>query len=268
MEKSTEFFLSLLSDNEKDKIKKWLSTKKIEIDEITIDEMINSMSSLKQLLNEEISYCSMLSDIDFNINLSSALISAKETKIDKLIDIYNNSNTYNKTKFNEKNEINFEKITTLKKVSLEIDDFDYETPVKISIIFTTHDGEIITKDIIPYNYNGLYKELIKTSEFTTTKFKVANKDNIYFYTCEVGKDYFVMGKEIKLTLKKDYDFDLDGRLVFVGSRLSNQHIVMMYQPNENAYEIDINKKITGVALNFENDITGFVKNKEKRLVIR
>lgn len=268
MERTTGFFLSLLSSEQKDKLKKWLSTKNIEMDDITMEEMITSISCLKQLLNEEIKYCSLLSEIDFGVNLSSALILAKETKIDKLIDIYNNSNTYNKTKFNEKNEINFEKITTLKKVSLEIDDFDYEAPVKISIIFTTHDGEIITKDIIPYNYNGLYKELINTSEFTSTKFKVANKDNIYFYTCEVGKDYFVMGKEIQLTIKKDYDFDLDGKLVFIGNRLNNQTIVMMYQPNENAYEINVNKKITKVSLAFENDMINFTKNKEKRMVIR
>lgn len=268
MVKDTEFYLSLASQENKETIRKWLNSKDIQIDEITLDEMVNSISSLKQLLNEEVKFCSQITENTFGLNLSSALIVAKENKIDKLIDIYNSSNTYNKTQFSDKDDINFAKITTLKTVSVEIDDFDYECPIGINIVFTTHDGEIISKNIIPYNYNGLYKELIKVEEFASSKFKVANKDNIYFYTCEVGDGYFVLGKEANLTIKKDYDFDLNGNLIFIGNKYANQNLVLFYQPNENAYEIHIDKKIVSVGLEITNDFTGFMKKKTKRLVVK
>ncbi|MGL5716497.1 MAG: hypothetical protein ACRCXX_14270 [Cetobacterium sp.] len=268
MVKDTEFYLSLASQKSKDTIRKWLISKDIQIEEITLDEMANSISSLKQLLNEEVKFCSQITVDDFGLNLSSALIVAKENKIDKLIDIYNSSNTYNKTQFNDRDEIDFSKITTLKVASVEIDDFDYECPVGINIIFTTHDGEITSKNIIPYNYNGLYKELIEVEEFASSKFKVANKDNIYFYTCEVGDGYFVLGKEANLTIKKDYDFDISGNLIFLGNKYAKQKLVLFYQPNENAYEIEVDKKIISVALEITNDFTGFMKKKTKRLVVR
>ncbi|MGL5962843.1 MAG: hypothetical protein ACRCZ2_00355, partial [Fusobacteriaceae bacterium] len=177
------------------------------------------------------------------------------------------NNTHNKTQFSQENKITFEKITTIKRASLEIESFDYETPIDIKLVFNTNDGEVLMYDVIPYDYNGLYKELLVFEEFNTTRFKVANKDNLYFYTCEYGEDYFVMGKEIKLQRRKDYDFDFDGRLVFVGNRLEKQNVVVMYQPNENAYEIPLDKKLISVDLVIENDFTNFAKNKTKRLVV-
>ncbi|MGL5712404.1 MAG: hypothetical protein ACRCX2_05240 [Paraclostridium sp.] len=264
---NTEFFLTLIDKPEKEKIKKWFNEKEIAIEAITIEELSNSISCLKQLLNEEIKFCSNIVKPEVNKNLSSALITAKENKIDKLVDIFNNNNTHNKTQFLENNKITFEKITTIKKASLEIESFDYETPIEINLVFSTNDGEMLSYDVIPYDYNGLYKELVKIEEFSSSKFKVANKDNIYFYTCEFGEDYFVMGKEITLQRKKDFDFDFEGRLVFLGTRLSKQNLVIMYQPNENAYEIDLDKKLTSVELFIGNDFTGFTKNKIKRLVV-
>lgn len=268
MDCTIEKFLVLIPEKNKEKIKQWLKNKEIQIDSITLNEMVYSISTTKQLLNEEIEFCSKITEPTFGVNLKAALINAKENKIEKLIDTYNSSNTYNKTKFNEKNEINFDKITTIKKMSLEIENFDYEVPISIKAVFTTHDGEIISKNIIPFNFNGLYKELISTNEFSTSKFKVANKDNIYFYTCDYGEGFFIMGKEIKLTLKKDYDFDINGNLVFLGNRLAEQKLIIMYHPNENAYEIDINKKLLKVSLETENDFIGYLKNKIKRMVIK
>lgn len=264
---TVEYFLRITNSYEKAKIKRWLTERKIEIDEITLSDLCNSISCLKQIINEELKYCSGIIKPEINKNLSAALVAAKENKIDKLIDIFNNNNTYNKTQFSSENKISFDKITTIKKASLEIENFDYECPITISLTFNTNDGEVITSDIIPYDYNGLYKELVEFKELKTSRFKVANKNNIYFYTCDFGDGYFVMGKEVKLTIGKDYDYDLDGYLVFMGSRLENQNIVLMYQPNENAYEIDIDKKLVSVELSIENDFTGFTTNKIKRLVV-
>lgn len=268
MENNTiEYFLRITNNKEKEKIKKWLTEKKIKIDEITLSDLCNSISCLKQTINEEVKYCSGITKPEINKNLSAALVAAKESKIDNLVDIFNNNNTYNKTQFSEENKISFDKITTVKKASLEIENFDYECPITISLVFSTNDGEVVAADIIPYDYNGLYKELVEFKELNKSKFKVANKNNIYFYTCDFGDGYFVMGKEIKLIKGKDYDYDLNGYLVFIGSRLENQNIILMYQPNENAYEVKIDKKLVSVDLVIENDFTGFTTNKIKRLVV-
>ncbi|MGL6101025.1 MAG: hypothetical protein ACRC0G_15560 [Fusobacteriaceae bacterium] len=267
METSSEFFLRISNSEDKKKIKKWINEKAIEISDVTLPDLCNSISCLKQILNEEIKFCSGITKPEINKNLSSALITAKENKIDKLVDIFNNNNTHNKTQFSQENKITFSKITTIKKASLEIESFDYENPVEIQFVFNTNDGEVLVFDIIPYDYNGLYKELLVFEEFNKTKFKVANKENIYFYTCDCGEGYFVMGKEIKLQRKKDYDYDLDGRLVFTGGRLEGQNIIIMYQPNENAYEIELGKKLISVELIVKNDFVDFMKNKTKRLVV-
>ncbi|MGL6101289.1 MAG: hypothetical protein ACRC0G_16920, partial [Fusobacteriaceae bacterium] len=227
MENSSEFFLRITSSENKAKIKKWINEKYIQIDDITLEDLTNSISCLKQLVNEEIKFCSGVIKPEVSKNLSSALITAKENKIDKLVDIFNNNNTHNKTQFSQENKITFEKITTIKRASLEIESFDYETPIDIKLVFNTNDGEVLMYDVIPYDYNGLYKELLVFEEFNTTRFKVANKDNLYFYTCEYGEDYFVMGKEIKFQRRKDYDFDFDGKLVFMGNRLEKQNVVVM-----------------------------------------
>ena len=264
---TVEYFLKITNNKKKQKIKTWLKEKRISIDEITLSDLCNSISCLKQLINEEVKYCSTIIKPEVNKNLLAALITAKENKIDKLVDIFNNNNTYNKTQFSEDGKISFKKITTIKEASLEIENFDYECPVTITLVFNTNDGEVIASNVIPYDYNGLYKELVQVKEFSKSRFKVANKSNIYFYSCDFGDGYFQMGKEIKLTQGKDYDYDLDGYLVFLGSRLDDQNILIMYQPNENAYEIQIDKKLISVELVIENDFTNFTKNKIKRLVI-
>ncbi|MGL5715923.1 MAG: hypothetical protein ACRCX2_23105, partial [Paraclostridium sp.] len=98
---TTEFFLRLTDNSEKEKIKKWINEKNIQISDITVSELSNSISCLKQLLNEEVKFCSGIVKPEVNKNLSSALVTAKENKIDKLVDIFNNNNTHNKTQFPE-----------------------------------------------------------------------------------------------------------------------------------------------------------------------
>jgi hypothetical protein len=258
--------INLKSTEEKEKLLDWLGKEQVTLTEGTKEEIADGISCFKNFLNNELKVCENLVDVETNTNYFISLLNAKNQKIDKLVDLYNESNTYNKIKFVD-NAITFDKITTIETIRVEIDDFDYLYPIGFTISFTTFDGEIITKDIIPFNYNGLYNEFINLSETVQSTFKVANRKDIYFYSCEYNEKYYSLGSELTLVKGKHYDFSTDGYIVFDTDVLSDNQIIMKYQPNENSFELEINKKIVSVALTPVNDFLSISDTYTKRLVI-
>lgn len=259
-----EAFLNFKTKKEKDDIIKWLTLKQISCDEITIENLVNIISSCKNNLNEEIRYCSELTDFKNNDTLYKNIIYAKNQKISNLIDMYNDSNTYNKIMFKD-NVIKFSKTTFIKKIKLDIENFNYDIPIQYKIVFYTYDGEIIEHNIIPYNYNGLFNEYLPKNIDKTT-FKVANKDSIFVYNCIYNYKGFTLGKELKLKRKLQYDFD-NGYLIFDRNKIDDEEIFVKYQPNEDAFEFDINKKIVKIELKVMNDKLDSDKKYQKKLVM-
>lgn len=259
-----EEFLKFKSEKEKKDILQWLTIKNIKCEEITIENLVNIISCCKNNLNEEIKYCEQLTGLKSKDSLYNTIVKAKNNKLDYLIDLYNDSNTYNKITF-KNNSITFSKTTFLKKIKLEIDSFDYSVPINYSISFFTYDGEEVVYNIIPYNYNGLFTEYIGEG-VSQSLFKVANKNTIYFYNCTYNENGFVLGKELSLEKKVAYDFQ-NGYIVFDRDKIDDKELFIKYQPNQNSFEFDINKKIIKIDIKAINDKMDIDKNYTKRLVI-
>ncbi|MGL5713192.1 MAG: hypothetical protein ACRCX2_09250 [Paraclostridium sp.] len=262
----TEILLSIKSESQKNKILNWINQREVEIETETRENIIDAISCLKNFLNEELEYCEKITELKSNSGLYPGLVFAKNNKIDRLIDLYNDSNTYNKINFID-SEIKFNKITTLEKVMLEIENFNFNTPIGFKMIVYTYDGEMLVNDIIPFNYNGLFNEFIDTSVSQQSTFKVANKNNVYIYSCIYDKNGYIEGTELKFEEGKHYSFTRDGHLVFDKDVLSEDTFIIKYQPNENSFEIDINKKVTNIELVFSNDFMEIGKNLKCRMVI-
>lgn len=263
-----EQYLVFKSDKEKKDIINYLNTKQLYIDDLTLESMINVVSSAKNNLNEELKELMQYKSDFIKSRIYTSIINAKNEKINKLIDMYNQSNSYNKIQFTN-NVINFQNITTVDNLKLEIENFNYDIPMNFQFVMYSYDGEIITKDIIPFNYSGLYSEYIDIN-LTEPKsiFSVSNKNNIYFYSCTYTEKGFVLGNEIKLEKNKDYDFDGSGKLVFDKNVMQYKEILIKYQPNENAYEItNILKRLYKIELIINNDKMNFNGNFKKRLVM-
>lgn len=263
---STEEFLIFKSENEKNKIIDFLTNKKISIDDLTVESIVNSVSAAKNNLNEELKNLLQYKFESYNSNLYSSIIQAKNNQIDNLISLYNGSNYFNKTTF-VNDIIEFNSITTIEKVKLEIDNFDYFIPINLSLNFYTYDGEIITKNIVPFDYNGLYNEYFEIKNNTKSLFKVANKNNLYFYTCIYNDKGFSLGSEIKLEKNIEYSFDKDGYLILDSSKIPHAEILVKYQPNENSFELTINKRCSKIELVSDNDKLGIKNKLIKRLVL-
>lgn len=264
---TTQEYLIFKSPEEKAHILSYLNDKKLFIDDLTIESLINVVSAAKSNLNEELKEIANYKP-DFTINqVYSSIINAHNKKINKLVDLYNNSNSYNKINFKD-NVITFSNITTINSVKLEVDNFSYDIPIQFELIFYTYDNEIIKKNIIPFNFSGIYSEYIdlSTSEMPTSVFSVSNKNNLYFYSCSYSQNKFQLGNEISLEYNKDYSFDKNGKIVFDKEECEHNEILIMYQPNENAFELDIFKKIYKIELIPINDKIEINHMLKKRLV--
>lgn len=262
--KETEKILSIKSNEEKEKIKEWLTTKKIAISNLTKDELINAVSCGKSILNENLEFCSKLTKFSIN-SFQASSIKAKNKKIDEIINKYNNSNSYNKIIFNDENCIFFDYPTYLETVKLDIEGINFNIPIEIKITIFLLNGQTIEKFIIPFNYNGLYQEFFK-AEDTKSLFKVGNRENIYFYECIYNQNGISFGTEKKYSKENEYDFDDEGKLVFNRKIIGDLGLILKYQPSENAYEIDINDKVVKIKLEFVDDFLGINKGMKKRLV--
>lgn len=264
---STSEFLLFKTDEEKTKIKKALSNKQLKIDKLNIEDLINTLSCAKNNLNEELRKVLNYKIDPYNVNIYTSIIEAKNNHIDNLINLYNNSNTYNKIKF-KNNIIDFSSITTIENIKLEIEGFDYSIPLEFNLIFYTYDGEIITKEILPYDYDGLYNEYFLLSEKNKSIFPVANKNNIYIYSCTYTNKKFEIGNELK-ELKKnvDYSYDLNGYLILDNERIHHKEIIVKYQPNQNSFEIPLNKRCRKIELEIINDKLNINDKFNKELVL-
>lgn len=264
----TEQYLIFKSDEEKKDIVNYLNTKQLYINDLTLESMTNVISSAKNNLNEELKELMQYKSDFINSRIYTSIINAQNEKINKLIDMYNQSNSYNKIQFIN-NVINFSSITTVDNLKLEIENFNYDIPINFELILYSYDGEMIVKNIIPFNYSGLYSEYINIDyDEPISLFSVSNKNNIYFYSCTYNEKGFTLGSEIKLEKNKDYAFDKDGKIVFDKNSMQHKEILIKYQPNENAYEItDIFKRLYKIELTVNNDKMNLNGKFKKRLVM-
>ena len=258
-------FFNFLSESEKDKVLNSINTGEVTCEKMNIEALINMVSCVKSSLNTEISYCNMLNKIQYNSNLFSSIINAKNRKIDHLVDLYNNANTFNKVHFRN-NEISFDKPTYLKNIKVEMDNFSFEYPILYKMFLYAGESQIMELDIIPYNYNGLYKEYFDKDKKQTT-FKVCNKNTLYVYDCIYSDQGLVLGKELNLKYNKEFGFSTDGHLVLDRQLIESNELLVMYQPNENSFEFDINKKVEKIIIKPINDKKGIDHLIEKRLVM-
>ena len=266
---TTEEYLIFKSPEEKKDIINFLNNKQLQIKDLTIESLINIISCAKSNLNEELKKLVAYKPDFINNQVYSSIIDAKNNKISKLVDLYNNSNSYNKLLFKD-NTINFSNITTIDSVKLEIDNFSYDIPLNFQLVMYAYDGEIIYRNIIPFNFSGIYSEYIdlKNSESSSSLFTVSNKNNIYFYSCVYTKDKFELGRELNLKYNKDYSFDKEGHLIFDKEQTEYDEVVIMYQPNENAFEItNLLKRLYKIELIVDNDKIDINRNFTKRLVL-
>lgn len=265
----TEQYLVFKSSEEKQDIINYLNTKQLYIKDLTLESITNVISAAKNNLNEELKeLVNYKSDFVKN-QIYTSIINARNEKINKLIDLYNKSNSYNKIQF-VNDTITFKNITTVDNLKLEIENFNYDVPINFELILYCYDGEIISKNIIPFNYSGLYSEYINLTETEEAKsiFTVSNKNNIYFYSCTYTEKGFSLGTEIILEKNKDYSFDSEGHLVFDKTSLEYKEILIKYQPNENSYEItNLFKRLYKIELIVNNDKINFNGNLQKRLVM-
>lgn len=268
MSNAIEQYLVFKSDKEKKDIISFLENKELYIDDLTLESMTNVISAAKNNLNEELKELANYKSDFFKNRIYASIIKAKNEKINNLIDMYNQANSYNKTQF-VNNVVTFKNITTVDNLKLEIDDFNYDIPINFQFVLYSYDGEIITKDIIPFNYSGLYSEYINLEETEEPKsvFTVSNKNNLYFYSCVYTSNGFTLGTEIKLEKNKHYSFDNEGHLVFDKNVMEYSEILIKYQPNENAYEINLYKRLYKIELIAINDKIDFNRNLKKRLVM-
>lgn len=262
---STNDFLLFKTDEEKNKIRYALTNKQLTLDNLTIEDLVNTLSCAKNNLNEELKRVLNYKIEPYNANIYSSIIDAKNNHIDNLINLYNDSNTYNKIKF-KNNTIEFSNITTVEKIKLEINGFDYSIPIEFNLIFYTYDGEILKKEILPYDYDGLYNEYFKLSDKTKSIFPIANKNNLYIYSCSYTNKKFEIGSELELKKNTDYSFDLNGHLIIDNDKVKHKELLVKYQPNQNSFEIDINKRCRKIELEIINDKLNISDNFVKELV--
>lgn len=263
-----EKYLVFKNEKEKKDIIQYLNEKKLFIDDLTMESMINVVSAAKNNLNEELSELANYKSDFFQNRIYASIINAKNQKINNLINMYNQSNSYNKINF-KNNIINFNNITTIDNIKLEIDNFNYDIPINFELIFYCYDGEIIKKNIIPFNYSGIYSEYVDLSDPNPQSiFSVANKNNLYFYSCNYSDKGFSLGTEVFLSKNKDYSFDSNGRIIFDKNKMEHKQIIVKYQPNENAYEINhLLKRLYKIELIINNDKMDINENLNKRLVL-
>lgn len=261
---NTDFF-NFKSKDEKNKILSWITEKKIECDNMEIENLVDIISCCKTNLNEILTYCMGLQNVEKNNQLFSAMIKGKNKKIDNLIDLYNNANTYNKIYFNN-NKILFPKTTFIKSLQIEFENFDFFYPINYKMYIYTYDQMILEYDILPYNYSGLYSEYFDKDKNEST-FKVANKNTIYIYNCLYNEKGFQLGEELKLNYKKQYGFK-DDHLILDRELIPYNDLVVKYQPGEeNSFKFEINKKIAKIELEAINDKLSLDKKIKKKLVI-
>lgn len=262
-------FFIFKSEKEKQDILNYINTKKLYIDDLTLESMTNVISAAKNNLNEELKELMQYKSDFVQSRIYTSIIDAKNEKISKLIDMYNQSNSYNKMQF-VNNVIVFPNITSVDDLKLEIDNFNYDIPINFQLVLYSYDGEIITKNIIPFNYSGLYTEYINMNEQSQPKsiFSVSNKNNIFFYSCIYTNKGFTLGSEIHLIKNKDYSFDNNGNIIFDKEIIQHKEIIIKYQPNENAYELrDIFKRLYKIELIVNNDKMNINEKMKKRLVM-
>ena len=263
---STEEILLLKNQEEKNKIKQMITTKRIDITYLKIETLLNSISSAKVILNENLNNILNLPQELENKNLYNSVIQAQNRKIDKLIDLYNQANTYNKIKFID-NKIQFDKITQLNKVKLEVSNFNYDYPIRYALKTYSYDGEKDIFNIIPFGFDGIFSEYLELEKESVTTFTVNNKTNIYFYSCHYTNKGFELGVPISLEYDLDYVFDEDGKLIIDVSKVNHKEILIKYQPGLNVFNLKINKKVYAVEIIAFNDKLGIDKKINKKLVI-
>ena len=257
-------YFNFKSEAEKNNIKKWITEKQIICESLNIENLVDIISCCKTNLNEEITYCLGLKNTNKNSNLFSSLIESKNRKIDNLIDLYNNSNSYNKINFVD-NNIDFSKTSYIKKVKIEFENFNYELPLSYKMRVYTYDNIISEYNILPYNYYGLYSEFFDEGK-SESIFKVANKNTIYIYNCIYNENGFQLGKELKLNYNHEYCFKND-YLILDRELIQDKQLLIKYQPGENSFEFELNKKIVKIELEAVDDKMNFDKNIKKKLVI-
>lgn len=258
--------LKVKSEIEKTKIKSWLSTGNIIIDLLTREELVNAISSSKQLLNEILNVLKSKKTDDYVFNFKVNSIKSYNNKIDQLIDYYNNSDMYNKIKFTD-NNINFSIPRLLEEINLEIKNINYNYPIDIKLKFTKDTSEIYEEYVIPYNYNGIYQEYFNTTK-NKTLFKVSDISMLYFYSCTYNSNGLNVGNILDYKLNKDYFIDENGFLFFDRNIIGNNEIIIKYIPAYDGYDIKINGKISKVEMIIENDFLNIVTFSEKNLIIK
>lgn len=263
---STEEIFLLKSPEEKNNIKHMIQEKTLEMKEFTLESFLNAISVGKILLNDTIKDTLELPKVVTKKNLYNSVIQAKNEKIDYLIDLYNSANTYNRIKFIE-NKIQFSKITQIHRVKLEIENFNYDIPVRYALKTYSYDGEINTYNIIPFGFNGIYGEYLELDKENSTSFNINNKTNIYFYTCHYDSKKFNIGTEIHLEYDLDYVFDENGKIIIDTNRVKHKELLLKYQPGENVFDVKIDKKLYAIEIIAFNDKLGIDKKTKKSLVI-
>lgn len=258
-------YINLKTKEEVDLIEKQLLTKRLEIPEIYLESLIDVISCAKTNLNEEIKDFIELENPPLKTNLFLSVLEAKNKNIDKLVANYNKSIFDNKIEIDETNRKIFDNITSIGKLKLEIDNFNFDNPITYTIRINTYDGEIINYPIIPYSHSGLFKEYFNISEKEVSEFEVTNKENIFFYSCRYDQNGFVLGNELDYKYDKDYFFH-ENKLV-LSEKIRDKEIIATFIPSNTAYEITVNKKIRSIELLPINDKQNIDKRLKKRLVI-
>lgn len=258
--------LRIKSPEEKLKIEKWLKLEEeIKIEELTKEELINCLSCCKTHLNEELKFCMTLGTTVIKKNLYKNLIKAKKDKITKLVEIYNDSNLFNKIEF-KNNVIIFDNPKSLGTINLDIEGFNYNYPVNFKIKFYFADKTYEERKVIPFNFNGLFSEYLNLKETNKTFFKIGSDKHVYFYSLIYNKIDFSLGTELDLKLGTDYTIE-DGFIVIENKGLLEKGLMIKYIPKSNYYQVTLNKKIIKIELIPINDFLSVSDFFKKRLVI-
>ncbi|MGL4999484.1 MAG: hypothetical protein ACRC5T_10995 [Cetobacterium sp.] len=259
----------ILSQEEGNKrhILSMLENKEVYIKTLSFDALSNAISSAKNILNEELASCLDFKDVESS-NLYEQLILAKSEKIDKMIDLYNISSTLNSFKFKD-GKIVFDSLKKVKTVKLYLEGFNYDYPINFVLKITKSNGTIVEEVIVPFDYKGVYTEIIKIKEnenFSLTK--PSNRDNILFYNCILTNETFQIGNLLNYKLREHYSFNKEGYIEIDSKRVPEKVVLLRYQPNSSFFELNINDIVSEIGIFPINDDLNIFKKIEARVEVK
>ena len=168
---------------------------------------------------------------EFNMNENSYVYEFKNT-----------TNTNVKT-------IDFVEPIQINKVSLNVFDFIYTSPIRLKVTFNTIDMKAITVEMLPFDFRGEYIEEIKFyKEQKKSLFKCLSSEKLeYFDIIKIDDE---TNRYVKLETDYTEKIDEEGYIEF-NTNHKKDRVLCKYTPIKDEFIKSINSKITSISLEID-----------------